>query len=324
MNKIDSIKRMTHEMKEIVFLEEKTINELLEKSNGTLDEKELYRQSRKYWNENIETTVETIDGVFDGPYGEISYRLFYPEGARNRKDNPGIVFFHGGGFVVGDLDTHHGISVHLAEETGAVIASLGYHLVPEYGYPVPLEEGLAFISFIREKGYDLHMDPECISLAGDSAGAQISLGVALMIRDQKKEMPIHSLLLFYGVFGLRDSMSRRLFGGSWDGLSEENLEDYENRYIGDDQKDAPYAKLFDWDLTYGLPPTFLAACDLDPLLDDSKLLNAIMKENKMDVQLVIYSGVIHGFLHYAKQLKESREAILDSTNFFKNRLPKTY
>lgn len=219
---------------------------------------------------------------------------------------------------MGDIDTHAGIIKRLANETGAVVAAIDYRLAPQFKFPVQLDECEEFVNFLSNHAEDYQLDKDNISLAGDSAGAHLSLATAIKIRDRNNNsLKIKTLLLYYGSFGLGDSMSMRLYGGYWDGLSTKELNYYQEQYAHSKDQDNPYRNLFNSDLTFGLPPAYILACELDPLADDSRLLYAILNEHELTAQLDIFDGVIHGFLHYSRALSQSLEAIKSSAEFYK-------
>lgn len=314
-NKFDTIQKMNNQMIKVLEIENTQLQNIINEGKD-FNEREIYKKRREYWNKDSPELDKVVCDSFDGPYGEVFFKLFYPNNIVEGQLSKCIIFIHGGGFTVGDIDTHEGIIRRLAKETDAIIAAIDYHLVPEYIFPVQLEECEEFALFIHENSIEYKIDKEHISFAGDSAGAHLSLGVALRMRNQEKQLKIKSLLLFYGSYGLKDSMSRRLYGGEWDGLSLEELRSYEENYAGPMEDDNPYLSLINSDLTYGLPPTYILACELDPLLDDSKLLYTIMKEHGGIAKLDIFNGVIHGFLHYSKDLDMAKTAIRNSAIFY--------
>ena len=112
---------------------------------------------------------------------------------------------------------------------------------------------------------------------------------------------IAGVLLWYGLYGLRDSVTRRLLGGVWDGLTQQDLQMYEEAYLSNDaDRESPYYCLFNNDLTREVPPCFIAGAEFDPLLDEFKL----------------YPGTLHAFLHYSRMMKTADEALRDGAQFF--------
>jgi|GEM_PF-5209553 len=183
-------------------------------------------------------------------------------------------------------------------------------------YRLPSAKSLA--DYIRQNGAKYRVDPNRISLAGDSAGAYLSLASVLHMRDTRGDRAyVRSLLLFYGAYGLGDSMSKRLYGGAWDGLTMDALNEYNKAYANPEDEDNSYRNLFCSDLTYGIPPTYILACGLDPLLDDSRLLYEILREHGTAVKLKVFEGTIHAFLHFGRMLPQTAEAFRNCAEFYK-------
>ncbi|TQR15598.1 acetyl esterase [Psychrobacillus soli] len=316
MNKFDALKMMTPEM--IATLKKQ--NELVEdafSTNVTYEKmRENYNNERKFWNEGGPEPKKSVDLELEGPYGTIGIRIHYPQ---KRTGKGSIVYIHGGGFVVGNLDTHSRIMRILMEETESVVIGIDYHLAPEYKYPTQVEECAFLVEWLRSNAEEYDLDKNDISLAGDSGGANLSLATALYLRDKKDDVTyLRSLLLYYGAFGLTDSRSRRIFGGDYDGLGREDLKAYSKMYIEDDNVDLRYFDCFSNDLTKGVPPCYIAYGDLDPLQDDSILLYDILTYNNGKAELEEFKGVIHAFLHHSRILPEAKEAIKNGANFYKS------
>lgn len=315
-NKIDAHKKMTPAMLETLAKQ----NELVEdafSTDVTFEEmRENYIRERKFWNEGGPEPNKMVDLELSGPYGPIAIRFHYP---KRRTGKGAIVYIHGGGFVVGNLDTHSKIMRLLMEETESVVIGIDYHLAPEYNYPTQVEECAFLVEWLRNHSEEYGIDPNDIALGGDSGGANLSLATSLYLRDKREDVSyIRCLLLYYGAYGLTDSKSMRLLGGDYDGLSRKDLQAYTNMYIGEGKADLRYFDCFSNDLTKGVPPCYIAYGDLDPLKDDSKLLYEILTYNDITAELEEFKGVIHAFLHHSRILPEATEAIRNGANFFKS------
>ena len=146
----------------------------------------------------------------------------------------------------------------------------------------------------------------------------LALGAFLYLRDQGEDIDyIRALLLYYGLYGLRDSKSRRLLGGPWDGLTEADLDYYMDCYLETPEDlRSPYVDCLGSDLA-GVPPAFVAAAELDPLRDDSMALAAMLDRHFRPYRYELYHGVIHGFLHNSRHLPEALSALSDGAAFYR-------
>ncbi|WP_235001742.1 acetyl esterase [Arcanobacterium ihumii] len=277
-----------------------------------------YNKERAFWNEGGPEMEKTIDTLIPTRHGKVPVRLYFPS---KINDHSLIVFTHGGGWVLGNCDTHDRITRILAHESGSIVASVDYTLAPEAVYPQPVEENVDVIQYLHVHGGKWGIDVEDISLAGDSGGAHIALGTYFMLRDKENISGfISSLLLFYGWFGLQDSVSARLMGGEWDGLTREDFQYYKDLALaGPEEYSKPYVDLLSNDMSKTMPPTYVMAAELDPLIDDSKALAKMLEICNKSVELDVIPGVIHAFLHYSKMVDAAGEALIHAAEFFQRR-----
>jgi acetyl esterase len=272
-----------------------------------------YAHERAFWNAVPVALAATEDVVLEAAGLITPLRLYRPH-----DPSPGaaLVYLHGGGIVVGSLDTHDRIMRLLARHTGVMVIGVGYALAPETRFPRQLEQIAAAVEQLPAR---FGLDSTRIALAGDSAGAHLALAATLGLRDRCGVLPA-ALLLYYGSYGLRDSASRRLYGGPGDGLTEEELAFYRQCYLrGPEDARDPRYDLLAADLA-GTPPCFIAPCALDPLQDDSRALAALLEEQGTPAELRVYDGVLHGFLHLSRMVDLSVRAIEDGARFLRVRL----
>lgn len=301
-------------MREVIAFEKMESEKRSGEQSASLIDREAYEASRSFFNEGGPEMVRTLRAHVDSKNRKIPFTVHYPV---EKRDNRVILFIHGGGFVVGSPDTHDGIMRRLAEETGAVVMGIDYSLAPEVKFPMQIHECVELLHHVRLNAGLYGIDRNDITLAGDSAGAYLSLAATLYLRDKEEDISyIRSLLLYYGGYGLKDSMSMRLYGNEYDGLTLEALKSYGALSTREEDMENPYRNLFNSDLTHGIPPTYIMACTLDPLADDSRLLHEILKEHGMTSEYREFDGVLHGFLHYSRMMEESMEAIRDSARFY--------
>jgi len=280
------------------------------------DIRQMYNHERRFWNADA-PPMETIENhTVDGPCGAVSVRLYFPSPQRPL---PGLIYLHGGGWVVGNLDTHDKIMRLLALRSGAAVVGVDYHLAPEHRFPTQLDEVLAVLAHIRRRGNAWGLVPSRLALGGDSAGANMSLSIAVSLRDQTPD-PLKALLLFYGAFGLRDSGSRRLYGSLEDGMRKEDLDFYIKCYLNDSaDEDSLRFDVFRADLSR-LPFTYIGAAEYDPLVDDSVTLQRCLAEVGVPHTLHLYQGVLHGFLHLSRMVDKASQAIDDAAGVLREQL----
>ena len=227
---------------------------------------------------------------------------------------PAIVYLHGGGMIVGSPESHHRLTRTLAHHTGATVASVAYTLAPEAQHPRPIEECVDVVQALRADAEDWGVRADDLSLAGDSAGATLSLATWLWLRDELGAHEVtRSRLLPCGASGLPDSVSRRTLGGWWDGMDADAMADWQRTYLGDADPRGPYVDLLARDLV-GVPPSHVLATDLDPLLDDSRALAALLGDGGHELR--VREGLLHTFLQHGRMLDEAEDALQDMARFF--------
>jgi acetyl esterase len=263
-----------------------------------------YERERRFWNSDGPRLHEVRELAIPGPHGAIPLRLYFPIASRPL---PALVYLHGGGYVLGNLDTHDRIMRILAERAGAAVIGVDYRLAPEHRFPVQIDEAAAVLDWLDAEGAARGIDAARLAMGGDSAGAHLSVGVALA--RQGRRPALKGLLLYYGSYGLTDSVSMRLNANDLDGVTRTDMAFYRSCYLRSpaDLED-PRFDCLSADLA-GLPPAFVLALDLDPLRDDSLALADLLAEAGVPCRLVRYGGVLHGFLHYSRLLPKSMQAL---------------
>ncbi len=304
VNKPDFFSLITPQMKEVI----EHIKQWNEAHPPTADWRQDYIDERVFWNEGGPVPAKTVEETVQGPYGPVPVRLHYPDLSAPK----GVtVYIHGGSFALGNNDTHSRIMRILAQESDTVVIGVDYRLAPENRFPVQLMETVTVIRYFHEHGAEYGLDPNDISVAGDSAGAWLVLAAALYLRDEDKDVSyINSLLLYYGAYGMADSPSWRLYGNEYDGMMRE-YDDNPNEPSFVDKKDlkSPYFDLFYNDLTHDVPPCFICSGTIDPLVDNSTTLYAILKDKGMPCELKLYPGVMHAFIHYSRIMDDAMDAL---------------
>ncbi len=275
--------------------------------------RQAYAEERLYWNDEHVPLGRVENLNIPGPHGEIPCRIYASETAITL---PVLVYLHGGGFVVGSIDTHDRIMRLLASKAGIAVLGVDYRLSPEHRFPAALEEILFVIDHIKQEGNVYGLDPKSICLGGDSSGANLSASACLSIKNNNPRL-IKAVILAYGWFGLRDSGSRIKFCREEEGLSEDEMNFYISSYLAHSKdEENPLVDILRADLS-GFPPAKLIAAELDPLLDDSLKMQALLTEARTDSSCTVFPGAVHGFLHYSKIADLSLQALDECASFIR-------
>lgn len=265
----------------------------------------LMAENSKVWNEDLPDMAEVRDFNIEGVAGPMRARLMRPLDI----DNEGaILYFHGGGFVLGSLDTHHRLMRLLAIESRATLIGIDYRLAPEDPFPAALDDCVHAAIWLRDQARSLGLDAERLVLAGDSAGANLALATLLRLRDQVEPLP-DGAALFYGCFWSRlGTDSHQQFGSGAYRLSTEDMGWFWQQYLREKGRGNAYAEPMNADLS-GLPPLFLNYGEVDPLADDTREMVARLDQAGVVHECVSYPGLLHGFLQMTSRVNPAAEAL---------------
>ena len=265
-----------------------------------------YLRGRAYWNEDVPDLPKVSNFVVPAPAGEMAVRLYCPRD--DATPLPVLLYCHGGGFVYGNLDSHDNICRQIASRSGWAVLAIDYHLAPEHKFPTPLQDVAAVIDWFDKNAEELGLDADCVAMGGDSAGAGITVGVALELKEIRPDY-LKMMILVYGNHGLgNDCRSVRLYGGEAYGLDDDKRAFYRASYYSDPgDADDPRNAQLTANLS-GLPPAFIGMAEMDPLHDNGPAIADALAAAGVESELKTYSGVLHGFLHYTRMCRTSIEA----------------
>lgn len=234
--------------------------------------------------------VQDLELALDGR--TLPARFYLPEGAGSPA--PLVVYYHGGGWVIGTIETHDATCRALANTSGAAVLSVGYRLAPEHPYPAPIEDCYAALEWAAAHAADLGCDPERLAVAGDSAGGNLSAAVSIMARDRGGPALQHQLLI-YPVTNDDYSLPSYAENGAGDFyLSTDAMRWFWEHYLGDAQA-APLARVGPTANLSNLPPATVITAEFDPLRDEGMAYAARLAAAGIAVDSAVAPGMIHGF-----------------------------
>lgn len=244
-----------------------------------------------------------------GPAGPIRLRSYRPLGTPDDAVLPVLVYFHGGGWVIGDLETHDTLCRELCNLSGTAVIAVDYRLAPEHRFPAAVDDALAATRWISGNAASLKIDPERLAVGGDSAGANLAAVVALTARDAG-DLPIKLQLLIYPATDQRRGAPSHTTNGQGYMLTRENIAYFHDHYFGGDAHDE------DWRASpllarshADLPPAFVLTAGYDPLRDEGLEYAQKMSEAGSRATLVNFERQIHGFILMGRVLDEANVAV---------------
>jgi acetyl esterase len=251
--------------------------------------------------------ASVTDHMVAGPAGDIPVRVYVPS------DEPGprpvLVYFHGGGWVIGSVDTHDGTVRAVAEGSGATVVSVDYRLAPEHPFPAAIDDCVAAVRWVAAHAAELGVDPARLAVGGDSAGGNLAAVVAAALRDS--DVDIRFQLLVYPVTDGTQSQPSITENAEGYFLTAEMMEWFWGHYVGvGDRLDPRCSPLHVADeALVGLPPALVITAEFDPLRDEGEAYAARLAEAGVAVTASRYDGVIHGFFSMRDLVPEGKAAV---------------
>ena len=238
-----------------------------------------------------------------GPGGEIPIRIYRPATGPDDGPLPVVVFFHGGGFVVCDLDSHDDICRAVTNASKCVLVAVDYCLAPEHPFPEPPEDGYAATAWVASHGDELGVDATRLAVMGDSAGGGMAAAVCLMARDRGGPR-IAFQVLVYPMLNYDFTTPSHVNTGEGYFLKSEEVQWYWRRYLANPDVDGshPYASPLQASDHSRLPPALVITAEHDPLRDEGEAYGAALRAAGVDAVVTRYDGMFHSFLSFLKDL----------------------
>lgn len=249
-----------------------------------------------------------VDRIIPGPAGAIPVKVFTPKGTG---PFPLLVYFHGGGWVIGSPATHLKLCSELAEGANVVVVSVHYRLAPEHPAPAALDDCMAATRWSVEHAAELDADGSRFAVGGDSAGGNLAAAACLRLRDEGGPQPKLQLLL-YGAFTMDPNTESCIANGEGKILTRDLMVWFTDHYLsGGASINDPYIAPIKGDLQ-GVPPARLIVGTLDPLLDDSRLFSAALEAAGVPTTLSTYTDMPHIFLQLSALLDGGKKGIAEA------------
>lgn len=265
--------------------------------------------------------AEPVDRVDDrtipGPGGELPVRVYRPSADTSL---PVLVWFHGGGWTIGSLDTHDNTCRSLANAAGCVVVSVGYRLAPEHKFPAAVDDAVAATQWVAEHASELGGDAGRVAVAGDSAGGNLAAVVSLLARDAGGPALAYQLLVYPVTdYEFENPSMRENATGYF--LELESMRWFYNQYLNDesDGDDWRFSPIRAAELA-GLPPAFVLTAELDPLRDQGEAYARKLEAAGVPVELRRYDGVFHGFFGMRDFMEPAEAAFGDVTKALREAL----
>jgi acetyl esterase len=247
-----------------------------------------------------------VHAVEERRAGGVPVRVYRPSAARPL---PSLVYFHGGGWVLGDLDVYDGTVRDLANASGCLVVSVDYRLAPEHKFPAAADDAFAATAWVADNAAEIGADPERLAVGGDSAGGNLAAAVTLMARGRGGPKIAFQLLIYPVTDQAFDTVSYQENAEGY-GLTRKQMMWFSGHYLRSPvDADDPLASPLRASSLRGLPPALVITAGYDPLRDEAEQYAERLKADGVDVRVERYPGLIHGFFGMTASIDAAGAAI---------------
>ena len=274
------------------------------------------RGSRKEWRVAAPVPKVPVDEIFEADVavdgGSIKVRIYRPAGPGAR---PAVIYLHGGGWVLGDLEHSDALCRRLAVETGFVVINVDYRLAPEHRYPTAARDSYTAFRWVADNASKLGIDPRRIAVAGGSAGGNLAAAITLMARDDRRIHPAAQVLAYPCLDDACASPSYVEFAEGFI-VATEDMRWYWRQYLADAASaKRPYACPLKAEDLSDLPPALVITAECDPVRDDGERYAQRLEKAGVPTVLSRYPGTLHGFFAMPGVFAKGTAAVLEASRF---------
>jgi acetyl esterase len=248
-----------------------------------------------------------------GPLGARLYRPHLPASPEAAEPLPLLLYFHGGGWVIGDLDTHDSVCRFLGAAAGIAVLAIDYRLAPEHPFPASVDDATTALSWVLAHAEELGADPARVAVGGDSAGGALAAGAGILARDGGGPAPAMQLLIYPVTKAVGTTRSRELFAKGFL-LTRADTEAFEAAYVPggvESVTDERIHMLERGDLR-GVAPAYIATAGFDPLRDEGEEFGQRLREAGVQTAVRRHSGLVHSFANHTGVSPTARAAMLEA------------
>jgi acetyl esterase len=265
----------------------------------------VYQERVRLFAEEPTPMVAVHDLAIPGPAGPINLRKYH---ASDSELMPILIYLHGGGWTLGDLDSHDELCRRLAYAADCIVVSVDYRLAPENPHPAALDDSIAAIQWVANNAASFGGDPRLLAVGGDSAGGQLSAGACLRIRDEGGPQIAIQLLIYPALRASFDTLS--YYENATDKfVTRVDCIWFWKNYLGNTPRTDPYACPGEAEDLSGLPRALIITAGGDPVRDDGEIYGYRLRAAGVRALTRRYSGMIHGFMALPTELKAGHQAV---------------
>ncbi|WP_019424459.1 alpha/beta hydrolase [Paenibacillus sp. OSY-SE] len=306
------------------------IHDFLERYYAVADTMSLEQisleQLRHYFNltwltEHVEPVKQVQNRMIPGQEHDVPIRVYTPEGDG---PHPALVYYHGGGFILGGLDSHDSICRVFANAASCVVVSVDYRLAPEHKFPAAVEDAFASLNWVADHADELNVNPSQIAVGGDSAGGNLSAVMAIKAKEQGSPPLTYQLLIYPAVStDIRFDFPSMTENANGYLLTVESIRLFYSQYLRNEE-DAmnPYSSPLLYKNVTSLPPAMVITAEFDPLRDEGKAYAERLQQAGVPVHYTCYKGMIHQFFNIGHEVDAAKAAIMEAALALKDAFTK--